>query len=425
MRFKKILAGLIFTWFVSFPFSFVFPRSIPDELDELKMRIIVLETNLAEHGGDADEQSVYEETLAKIKEAFDGLTIRAGATFIVQGTNNANADELTRNGESSLDGSYSIDLEFEKEFENYGMAFIHLETGDGAGVEDELKVFSNVNRDADDSNNGISLTEVWYEQHFKSIPLILTFGKIDSTAYLDTNEYANDECGQFLGHMFRNSPAIEFPDDNAAGMRLSVEPVSFLDIELIAMDTDADWEDIFDNLFFSGQFNFKPNLFERTGNYRFYAWLNGKDHIKWSDVSRIKEKNYGFGISFDQELTDNLGMFARYGCQNSAVYSSGEDFSLEQSWGAGFQLVGNLWGRDDDIFAIAFGQIMPSDDYKKAGSNLKARSEDHLEVYYSFKVNDHLTVSPDFQVIGDPFGGDAAKGENTIIVGGLRAQICF
>lgn len=64
------------------------------------------------------------------------------------------------------------------------------------------------------------------------------------------------------------------------------------------------------------------------------------------------------------------------------------------------------------------------DEYKKVNS-LKAKSEEHLEAYYSFKVNDHLTLSPDFQVIWDPYGGDATNGDKAIVVGGLRTQVDF
>ena len=419
----------LFSWFFVLGFLFyscspVFARTTEEELAELKSRITALEQKLVQQEAKLGEQEELREGLDKIKDVFDGLSIGAGATFVVQGTNNANGDSLSKNGEDVTDASYSIDLEFEKKFDDYGMAFIHLETGDGAGVEDELQVFSSVNRDVDDSDNGVSVTEVWYEHYFSALPLTLTFGKIDPTGYLDTNEYANDECTQFLGRIFRNSPVVEFPDDNAAGVRVAIEPVDFLGIELAAMDANADWEDAFDNIFFSGQLNFKPNIFERPGNYRFYGWLNDKDHIKWDDTLKTKEESYGFGLSFDQEITDVLGAFARYGWQNPEVYADGSDFSLEQSWSAGIQLVGGLWGRDDDIFAVAFGQVIPSDDYKKANS-VKADSEEHLEAYYSFKVNDHLTVSPDIQVIWDPYGGDATNEDKTIFVGGVRAQVDF
>jgi len=419
----------LFSWFfvlgiVFYLCSPVFAKTTEEELAELKSRISGLEEKLVRQEEISGEQEELGEGFDKIKNVFDGLSIGAGATFIMQGTNNANGDSLSKNGEDVTDVSYSIDLEFEKQFDDYGMAFIHLETGDGAGVEDELQVFSNVNRDADDSDNGVSVTEIWYEHYFKALPLTVMFGKIDPTSYIDTNEYANDECTQFLGCIFRNSPAVEFPDDNAAGIRVAIEPVDFLDVELAAMDANADWEDAFDNIFFSGQLNFKPNFFVRPGNYRVYGWLNDKHHIKWNDASKTQEESYGFGLSFNQEITDVLGAFVRYGWQNPEVYADGSDFSLEQSWNAGIQIAGGLWGRTDDVFAIAFGQVTPSDDYKKA-NDLKAKSEEHLEAYYNFKVNHHLSVSPDIQVIWDPYGGDAVNGDKTIFVGGVRAQVDF
>lgn len=419
----------LFGWFSIFSITFsvgssAFAKSTEEELAELKSKITALEKKLDKQEAYLKKHREMEKSLDKMKDVFDGLSLGAGATFVIQGTNNANGDSLSKNSEDVTDASYSIDLEFEKAFDDYGLGFIHLETGDGAGVEDELRVFSNVNRDADDSDNSVSVTEAYYEHYFKSIPLTLTFGKIDATGYVDTNEYANDECTQFLGRIFRNSPAVEFPDDNAAGVRLSIEPVDFLDLELAVMDANADWEDAFDNIFFSGQLNFKPNLLERPGNYRVYGWLNDKDHIKWDNAAKIKEEGYGFGLSFDQELTDCIGAFVRYGWQNPEVYANGSEFSLEQSWSTGIRLAGSLWSRDDDIFAIAFGQVIPSDDYKKANS-VKANSEEHLEAYYSFKANDHLTVSPDIQVIWDPYGGDAVNGDKTVVVGGLRGQVDF
>ncbi len=437
MLFKRL-----FSWFFVFGIVFyscnpVFAKTTEEEIAELKGRIIQIEERLAQqenktvevekiaHGAKVERSEFIDYKLGEgveIKSA--GLTIGAGATFILQVTNNANGDDFAKNSEDVTDVSYSMDLEFEKTFGDFGLAFLHLETGDGAGVEDELQVFSNVNRDADDSDNSVSVTELWYEHYFKSLPLTLTFGKIDPTVYLDTNEYANDECTQFLGHIFRNSPVIEFPDDNTAGIRLAVEPVDFLGIEFAAMDANADWEDVFDNRFLAGQLNFKPKLFERPGNYRVYGWLNDKDHIKWDDALKTKEENYGFGLSFDQEITDVLGAFVRYGWQNPEVYADGSDFLLGQSWSAGVQLAGSLWGRNDDVFAISFGQVMPSDDYKKA-NDMKAKTESHLEAYYNFKGNEHLSVSPDVQVIWDPYGGDAVNGDKTILVGGVRAQVDF
>ena len=167
MWFKKILGGLVLAGLILIPCRPAFSKSVQDELAELQARINLLELRLDRQERGTGEYSEASETFAKIKEAFDGLTIGAGATFVMQGTNNANGDNIAKNEENATDASYSIDLEFEKEFDDYGKAFIHLEAGGGLGVEDELKVFSNVNRDADNDEN-VRLTEVWYEHYFES-----------------------------------------------------------------------------------------------------------------------------------------------------------------------------------------------------------------------------------------------------------------
>lgn len=362
-------------------------------------------------------------------EIMNGLEMGIGMTGVIQGTHNANSVSLSP-GEDVADASYSIDLTFLKKFDDYGQGFVHLEQGNGKGVEPHLNVFSNVNRDADDDNN-VRATEVWYEHYFapKNIPLTITAGKLDPTLYIDDNLYANDENSQFLGRMFRNSPVIEFTD-NSGALRLGYELGEKIDFNAIALNGNADWDNTFDGMFFAGQVNFKPKLFSREGNYRVLGWYNGQNHTKWLDNTQDKEGGYGFGLSFDQEVNDVFGLFARYGWQNPEVYlNSAPDFSLEQSYSLGAQLKGSSWGRKEDVFGVAFGQIFPSVDYKRAGEESgaakEADPENHLECYYNFKVNKHLYLSPDFQIIWNPYGNDAASGDSTITIGGMRAHVEF
>ncbi len=198
-------------------------QDLRKEIEVLKQRITHLEEKLAVQEKISKQEAGNTENSDKIQEALSGISIQAGATFIIQGVHNANGDNLSANGEDVTDGSYSADITLEKKLGDYDKAFIHLETGSGAGVEDELAVFSNVNQDANDSDDQISVTEIWVEHYFSNAPLILTFGKFDPAGYIDTNEYANDECTQFLGHIFKKSPAIEFPD-NSMGLRLNLKP---------------------------------------------------------------------------------------------------------------------------------------------------------------------------------------------------------
>ena len=414
-------------------------KELLKEIRDLKTRILELETRLTKQEQKMEKTESQTERIQDKVEHIDthrvhkeeapaftaeGFKIGAGATFVVQGTDEINADDVTGH-DTVTDASYSVDLEVEKEFEDYGKAFVHLETGDGAGVEDELKVFSSVNRDADDSDSSVSVTEVWYEHYYEDLA-VLTFGRLDATAYFDSNAFANDETSQFLGRIFRNSPTIEFPD-NTGGIRLGLIPAEFLELDFGLFDADGDWEDILDEGFYIGQINIKPSLFDRPGNYRLLGWVSDRKHTRWDDSTQTQENTSGYGVSLDQELADNLGVFARYGWQDPKQRLNGltNDFSLEHSWSTGLQLSGALWGRDDDIFALAVGQAIPSDDYKGAGTNLEADTEGHLEAYYNYKVNDHLTLSPDFQIIWNPYGSDADEGDDTISVYGMRAQVDF
>jgi len=402
-------------------------ESLREEVELLKNRIVQLEERLGKY---EEAQVETEERLEKVETLpgiLEGINIGAGATFVVQATDNANANNNP--DEDVADASFSADLTFEKEVDDYGKVFLYLSAGESDGVTDELQLFSNVNHDADNHPN-VYVVEGWYEHYLKSIPLTVTFGKLDATGYIDTNEYAGDECTQFLGSIFRVSPAIEFPD-NGAGLHFGLAPAKFVDLNMVVMDGDGDWEDVFDGAFGAWQVNFKPNLFQRPGNYRIIAWVNDQHHTDWSDPTNNEEANFGFGLSIDQELTDNIGFFTRYAWQNPDIFMDADadgiagDFSLEHSWSVGMQFGGAIWGRADDVWAFGVGQAIPSDDYEKANPGIEAKSEGHFETYYSYKVNDHLTLSPDLQVIWDPYGNDIPNGDDTIVVGGMRAQVDF
>ncbi len=353
---------------------------------------------------------------------FDGVKINAGATIIIQGTANANGAGVGYKGNDRTDASYSVGVAIEKEFDSGAKTCMLFETGQGNGVTDDLKVFSNVNSDADASGGSLALTEIWYEQDFEDA-FAVTFGKINSRAYIDNNEYANDECSQFLADIFKNSPAIEFPD-NTIGLNLWMPVKEFVEVDMEILDGNGDFEQIGDHPFLGIQVNLKPQLMDKNGNYRFIYWRNEAAHTKWNDAAQTKESGYGYAISIDQELTNNMGVFLRAGWQSDEAALDTASFSLESSYSAGMQLSGNSWGRDEDVLGMACGIVDPSDEYKKAGG-LLAKTEGHFEAYYNYKVNNNFTITPDIQFISNPYGKDAANGASTIIIAGVRLQIDF
>ncbi|MFA5363368.1 MAG: carbohydrate porin [Candidatus Omnitrophota bacterium] len=458
MRLPKVLSIMFVSLFAVSAVSFAADADIQETLHQMQARIEALEKKAAEQDSYISKQrtessvqqaqiteyesklSQFEDNLHRVPGApaqlMEGLEIGAGGTMIVQGADNVNynGDGHTLK-DSRADGSYSADVTLGKEFKEVnGKAFLHLEAGQGSGLEDNLVLYSTVNRDAGDSEAKVELTEFWYEQGLFNDKAALTFGKLDPTAYFDQNEAANDETTQFLGRIFRNSPALEFPD-NTAGIRAAYLPSEWLELGYGVFDGNSDWEKIGDNLFNIGQVHFKTKFFDLPGNYRFYGWNNNVYHTKWLDAEKTKEAAYGFGLSFDQKVMDITTAFCRYGWQNPKVYNpdimttGDKNFSLEQSWSAGLQFEGKPWGREKDVLALAVGQVFPSDEYKKAGSATvitpNAKAEGHLEVYYRIFVNDHLSISPDFQYIWNPFGKDVTDDTSSIFVGGMRAQVDF
>jgi high affinity Mn2+ porin len=424
--------------------------SIREEINQLKARIAGLEQKLDAQKKCMNDQeqcildqnkkiSDYESRLAKFDsdlhrqggapiDVAEGLEIGAGATMIVQGTDNSNVSGEEKRDKT--DASYSADITIGKEFKEIGgKAFVHLEAGKGAGLEDDLMLYSNVNRDADDSEE-VHLTEVWYEQALFKDKGALIFGKLDPTAYFDNNEVANDETTQFLGRIFRNSLTIEFPD-NSAGIRMAYVPKEWFEFGYGVFNTNAGWNKIGDHLFNIGQVTFKTNFFNQAGNYRFLGWYNDAPHTSWLETDKTKEGTFGFGLSFDQRLNDIMTAFCRYGWQNPEVYNpnitatDGSTFSLEHSWSAGLQIEGKLWKRENDVLSFAIGQVAPSGDYKESNAALLGKSEGHVETYYRIHVNDHLSISPDFQYIWNPFGKDASTDTDSVFVGGMRAQVDF
>jgi uncharacterized coiled-coil protein SlyX len=452
-RAKIVLYVTAAVIFLGATFGFTDEAGLEEKLKQLELRVETLEIKLVEQDKCMKDQNCcieeqkqriaeYESKLSQMDTqlhrqvgvpAFTetGFTIGAGATMVVQGTNNTNG--TAQKNENRVDSSYSADITIEREIKEIGArAFMHLETGEGPGLEDELTLYSNVNRDGN-TDTYLKIAELLYEQKLLDDKLLITFGKLDPTAYFDNNEAANDETTQFLGRIFRNNPTIEFPD-NTAGIRLALVPIDWVEFNYGAFDANSDWEKIGDNLFNIGEINFKPRFFERDGNDRFYTWYNNSYHTKWLDTSKEKEKEagYGFGLSFDQKASDTITLFSRYGWQDPNVYNpsvtttAGElNYSLEHSWSGGLVIEGKPWGREQDMLALAVGQVIPSNDYKKGGLSRKAKTEGHFETYYSIHINDHLSISPDFQYIWSPFGQDVTDDTKDIFIYGIRTQIDF
>jgi high affinity Mn2+ porin len=433
-------------------------------IQELKQKVDALEQKVKQYekkqkalAQETEELKESKSKLESLQEALGNINISADATFVGQGTINNDDNNNTEHDEGDVqDATFSYDLEIEAQIWKHGMAYFLIEGGNGDGIDEEVPTISGFNDDAP-GDTSAEVTEAWYEQEVplgKAGSLTFTIGKVDLTNYFDASEVANDETSQFLSSGFVNNLAVEWPNDNGLGARVTWSPLEWLDISAGMAEADGDWEDIFDNTFGIFEVDLKPKLLGYPGNYRFYVWFNDKEHLdvsdledvgkgkkSWSDVDNDRD-NYGVGFSFDQRIHRGITLFARGGIMNGDVVAgsiSDEELDTAPIRGAyslGFQIEGLYWGRENDVFGVAFGGVVVNDDAQKLyktdafygdyyddPEDVNMENEYHLETYYKLSFFDgKLEFSPDLQVVWNPNGNRDA---DTVWVVGTRMQVNF
>jgi hypothetical protein len=344
--------------------------------------------------------------LSGVGEQLGDLRIEVGLTGVVQGS--LGAQDIDGEDNDSIDGTWSLDLEFESPIGQRGLAFVLVEAGEGESLSNDLFLYQNVNDSAEDTGGNFEVSEAWYQHYFVSERLYLAAGKLDMSNYFDNNVAANDEEFQFLNSALVNSTAIAFPE-NGPGAILGWIPNNWLELSAGWAKSDAQWEDLDQNVFGIAQVNFRPMMFELPGNYRFLAWTGEpeEEEFEFDDAS---DRGWGAGVSFDQMFSRSIIGFFRFAYADEDVYPVGA------SWSAGAQIFGYAWGREQDFLGLAVAQALISDEVEPDDP------ETLVEAYYSFAVNRHFFLSPDLQIISNPGGNEEA---DTVVVLGTRAQLDF
>ncbi|MCL2506195.1 MAG: carbohydrate porin [Endomicrobia bacterium] len=338
-----------------------------------------------------------------------GLVAGISGTIISQCVDKANDGS----GQGRTDGSYRLDLMFGKEFENNLTVFLRIRGYNGEGLNNKLQLYSYLNETADnDQRPYFSIAELWTQKNLFDNKLTLSFGIMDPKEYFDINNAANEETYQFLAAMFVNNPAILFPDFQL-GLRATYSPAEFLDITYAYFNQNDSLDHIDTGGFNAVQADFKLVKDKFSGNYRL---------MYWSSNEKINDEHaYGIALSIDHTLSETVFLFARYGYTNPKA--ADDENPLESSWSLGAQINGKLWNREKHILGMAIGRNRASKDWIKA-NDLKDDPETQTELYYKFNFNEHIALTPVFQYVVKPAGGNAAS-DNNLSVFGLRTQINF
>jgi high affinity Mn2+ porin len=396
------------------------------DLEALKKRLDQLEQTVATQSQTIEAQrqlidgrvtpaAAQDDAAGTPKKWHEKLDLAFGATTVLQGSTGVKRQFAA--GGNEFDASLSLDVALTFPVSEHGTAYALIEAGSGCGLDANFCTLSGVNHDAY-GERSLRPSEVWYEHRWLDDKLRLRGGWVDLSTDFDRNEVANCEHSQFLSSGFVNNLAIEFPCDNGIGAMVWGSPCEWIDLGAGVAEADADWQRVGDCLFAISEIDFKPKIFGKPGNYRFYTWVNGENHARICNPTENGGEAYGFGFSFDQQITSTLTAFARYGWQPEDVAR------IEQACSGGLQISGKTFGRPDDAIGVACGWALLGSDSRQlyALSGARAGDETHLEVYYRLRATEYLEFTPDIQWVMNP---DGNRDNPSFGVFGLRARLAF
>lgn len=394
------------------------------------------------------------QTLAMQKQArqienLEGISVGGSLTSVVQKVNSKGAASADRESRANYRGDVSVTLPGGQMGDIEGRIFGHFRFGQGNGVAlrptytsgpntTAFEVGSGSGTMAADDSFGI-LAQAWYQlkmplprggvKEQSKEHIHLTVGKIDPFVFFDQNAAADDESAKFMNNSFVHNPLLDSGGDVGAD-RYGFAPGAIvqyvnekqkggewmLSLGAFGSGNGANFTGSLSGPFVIAQaetvarFNYLP------GNYRIYAWKNGRGQ----GYDGAERRHSGIGLSADQKIDDDLTLFGRYGHQVSGKVR------FDRALTVGAELAGNDWGRAADAFGVAIGGLKTSSGYRDASLALDGYSatgwEKQMEFYYRYKLNSHIELTPDFQLIRNP-GGDGSA--STVKVVGLRAKIGF
>ena len=185
------------------------------------------------------------------------------------------------------------------------------------------------------------------------------------------------------------------------------------------------------------------SLFSQPGKLRTIAWLNSAFSGSYRETlnnpafnldiaqTRTGRIKYGYVVSLEQALTDEVGVFGRWSW-NDGKTEIMAFADIDASLSLGASIKGTRWGRPDDVIGIG-GAInaLSSDhrDFIAAGGlgvligdgQLNYRRERILESYYAFALNKQLTLTGDYQLITNP-AYNADRGPVHVFSGRLHGE---
>ncbi len=244
------------------------------------------------------------------------------------------------------------------------------------------------------NDRGWVIRDAYWVQRLFEARVRIIIGRADPSDYVGSHWLQNVN-NSFVNRNFSANASIPFPGHGPM-LGISIRPTDQFYLTAgaanaysttIRNEVDSLFEEW--DIFSFGEIGYTPTFQGLgAGRYAFGLWnmdARGKDNLP---------ADYGFTFIADQNLTENLQVFARYS------YSDGTLTNIRHNGQIGFGL-GGLLGRKDDLTGAAFSLAVPRSEL--------TRNEAVLEVFHRFQVTQNTQLSVGLQMIANP--GNAPDNE--------------
>jgi high affinity Mn2+ porin len=264
--------------------------------------------------------------------------------------------------------------------------------------------------------------------------LTFTIGRFSVTDIFDNNAYAGDPRTQFMNWAFMANEAWDYPADPLGyitGFAAELnQPVWTLRYGFFQMPRVSNGSAL-DPHFLEAwgmvtELERRYSIGDHPGTIRFLAYLNEADMGSYQaavnnfnqggsiDITQTRayRYKYGFGLNWEQEIVNNVGIFSRLGWSNGQTEAwvfSDVDYTAS----LGLSIKGEAWHRPDDTFGMA-GVVnglskIHQEFFEDGGTgilagdgNLNYGWEKIIETYYDFKIWKSIHGAFDYQFVTDP-----------------------
>ena len=262
--------------------------------------------------------------------------------------------------------------------------------------------------------------------------LTFTLGHVSAKDIFDNNTYSNDPRTQFMNWSLEANDAWDYPANtlgftNGAAVELNskawTERLGIFQVSRVANGLRMDWN-VAKAWSSVAEVERRYSPHGHPGAIRLLAYKTRAHMGSYQDTVNQPQLNeiaaltaayrskYGFGVNLEQELRQDIGVFARLGW-NDGKNQTYEFTDVDRTATVGLSLKGVRWRRANDTVGLGLvlnGISSAHRQYLAAGGlgitvgdgALDYRSERLGETYYNWQVARHFQLTADYQFAQNP-----------------------